>query len=297
VFRWWRLPLFPLIDARERLTRVSRLREPEPMVMGEAHGVAEYDRAGSSTPLLAVHQFNALAISGLLPNGGMLLDLGCGSARLLVGLARGRPDAHVIGLDLSEPMLEAGRQLLAGEGLSSRVELRRADITDFDRDLPPRVDAVSCNLALHHLLDTDSVDRCLRAIRRARDRSGCAVYIFDLARLRNPRTWPAMTSLAKVPGPAFRRDSLASERAAFTFAELTDLLERSGLRGMQHARAGPLGEWQLHWLTGRGGGSPGRWHDVPVPGRGARLVTRLIWQSFPTDLLRGDSQRRIPGRL
>ena len=101
----------------------------------------------------AIHQFNALAISRLLPEGGTLLDLGCGSGRMLARLARGRPDARIIGLDLSEPMLETGRELLERDGLTDRVELRRGDITTFDAEVPEQPDVISCNFALHHLPD------------------------------------------------------------------------------------------------------------------------------------------------
>ena len=144
------MPLFPLIVAREALARGERPREPEPMVMDEPRGVAEYDQAGA-TLQVPVHQFNARAISRLLPDGGTVIDLGCGSGRLLAGLARGRPDARIVGLDLSKPMLEVGRLQLDQEGLAERVELRLGDIATFDEDLPERLDVVSCNFALHQL--------------------------------------------------------------------------------------------------------------------------------------------------
>jgi arsenite methyltransferase len=115
-----RLPLFPLIVAREALARGERPRDPEPMVMDDPRGVAEYDQAGA-TLQIPIHQFNARAISWLLPGGGTLIDLGCGSGRLLAHLAHGRPDARIVGLDLSEPMLEAGRRLHDQEGLAERV--------------------------------------------------------------------------------------------------------------------------------------------------------------------------------
>ena len=282
MLRWSRVPLFPLIDARERLTRGVRPRQPEPMVMDDACGVREYDHAGASTLLLAVHHFNAVAISELLPERGTLLDLGCGSGRLLARLALGRPNAQLVGLDLSEPMLQAGRQRLANERLSHRVELRAGDITNFDTELPPRLNLVSCNLALHHL-PSELAARCLQAISRARERTDCGLYIFDFARLRNPRSWPAMMSIAVVPGAAFLHDGIASERAAFTFAELTELAQRAGLHDLQHSRAGPLGEFQLHWVAGRDGSRSGRWHDVPLP-HGSRLATRIIRRSFPRSL-------------
>jgi SAM-dependent methyltransferase len=252
------------------------------MVMDDAIGVAEYDHAGA-TLLVPLHQFSARALSRLLPEGGVLLDLGCGSGRLLSRLALGRPDAHFVGLDLSEPMLRLGRHLLAHEGLVDRVDLRTGDITNFDAELPEQLSVVGCNLALHHLPGADQAASCLEAIRRARERTGCGVYIFDFARLRNTRTWPAMMSLASAPGRTFLRDAIASERAAFTFGELTTLIAQTGLQDLRHARAGPVGEYQLHWVAGRDVGPAGRWHEVPLPHR-TRLVTRLIHRSFPPEL-------------
>jgi arsenite methyltransferase len=274
-----RLPLLPLVFARERLTRNVGPRQPEPMVMDELQGAVEYDEAGA-TLLVPLHHFSALTLSDLLPEGGTLVDLGCGSGRLLARLARGRPDVKLIGLDLSEPMLDIGRQLLTQEGLADRVELRIGDITSFDAELPERPDVVSCNLALHQLPSEELVGRCLEAIRRIRERTGCAIYISDLTRLRNARTWPAVLSNIHLPGPHVRRDGIASERAAFTFAELSNLLQQAGLADLQHGHTSLLGEYQLHWIGPRNGAPrAGRWHDVPLP-KGTELITRLTAHSF-----------------
>lgn len=278
------MPLFPLIVAREKLARGERPRVPEPMVMDEPEGVAEYDAAGAGAQV-PVHQFNALALSRLLPEGGTLVDLGCGSGRLLARLARGRPDARLIGLDLSEPMLETGRGLLEREGVADRVELRRGDITSFDTDLPERPDVVSSNFTLHQLPEEDLVHRCLAAIARARESTGCGVHVFDLARLRSARTWPTVMAAVRLPGEAFLHDSLASERAAFTFEEMTGFLERAGLGDLEHIRSRPLGEYQVHRAPGRDAGRPGTWRDVPLPD-GTGLATRMVLQGFPRALTR-----------
>jgi ubiquinone/menaquinone biosynthesis C-methylase UbiE len=108
-----------------------------------------------------------------------VVDLGCGTARLLERLALGRPDARIIGFDLSEPMLDTGRARLEREGLGDRVELRLGDITTFDPELKDTPDVVSCNFALHHLPTDEVASRCLEAVARVRARTGCAVWIFD----------------------------------------------------------------------------------------------------------------------
>lgn len=281
-----RLPLFPLIVAREKLARGERNREPEPMVMDEPQGVEEYDRIGADVQV-GIHHFNSRGISRLLPEGGTLLDLGCGSGRLLSRLAQGRPDARLIGLDLSEPMLATGRELLEREGLSERVELRRGDITTFDSDILDSFDVVSCNFTLHQLPTEDLATRCLEAIARARLRTGCAVWIFDFARLRHPRSWPAFASMVNWPGKVVHHDALASEAAAFTFEELTRMLAQAGLSDLEHIRARPLGEYQVHRAAGRDGSPSGSrlWHDAPLP-PGTELVTRIALSSFPREVWR-----------
>jgi SAM-dependent methyltransferase len=281
-----RLPLFPLIVAREKLARGERERVPEPMVMEEPQGVREYDEIGGSVQV-GIHHFNALGISRLLPRGGMLLDLGCGSGRLLARLARGRPDARLIGLDLSEPMLETGRDLLERERLADRVELRRGDITTFDAELPESFDVVSCNYTLHQLPSEDLAQRCLEAIARFRSRTRCGAWIFDFARLRHPRSWPAFASIVNWPGPVVHHDALASEQAAFTIEELTAMLERAGLADLEHVRSRPLGEHQVHWAAGRDQATPvtGVWQDsLPPPGTG--LLRRIALSSFRLSLWR-----------
>jgi SAM-dependent methyltransferase len=283
--RVWRLPLVPLIFAREKLARGERARVPETMVMDEPQGVVEFDEAGADLQV-PVHYFNALGISRLLPDGGTLIDLGCGSGRLLAGLARGRPDVRIIGLDLSEPMLDTGRQLLEREGIGN-VELRRGDVTAFDAELVERPDVVSCNWTLHQLPSEELASGCLSAIARARSRWGSAVWLFDFARLRHPRTWPAVLSMVKVPGPVLLEDGIASERAAFTMTELTLLLERAGLGDLRHVRSQGLGEYQVHWAEGRDGrpSSPGQWRDFPLPTSTGRQTRRLL-RAFPPSLTR-----------
>ncbi len=61
------------------------------------------------------------------PDGGPILDAGCGSGTKSAHLAtRGYP---VVGVDISDQVLEAGRKNLDNAGLSDRVTLQVADLT------------------------------------------------------------------------------------------------------------------------------------------------------------------------
>jgi S-adenosylmethionine-diacylgycerolhomoserine-N-methlytransferase len=66
------------------------------------------------------------------PIGGSVLEIGCGTGRNLVKLARAYPRARFHGLDISAEMLETARQSLRRSGLGDRIRLAQADATQFD---------------------------------------------------------------------------------------------------------------------------------------------------------------------
>jgi len=67
--------------------------------------------------------------------GTIVYDLGCSTATTLIALAKALgDDAHLIGYDNSEPMLEKARANIEKAGLSDRIEVRYADLSgDFSR--------------------------------------------------------------------------------------------------------------------------------------------------------------------
>ncbi len=72
-------------------------------------------------------------IEGLSPPaGGRVLEVGCGTARNLVAVARRYPEAPLFGIDISSEMLISARQTVAREGLAPRIRLAQADATRFD---------------------------------------------------------------------------------------------------------------------------------------------------------------------
>jgi tRNA (cmo5U34)-methyltransferase len=83
----------------------------------------------------------------LPPGTRRILDLGTGDGRLPALLLREHPERRCIGVDSSEPMLDAARARFAGD---SRFELVSHDL---NMPLPElgRFDAVVSSLAIHHL--------------------------------------------------------------------------------------------------------------------------------------------------
>lgn len=65
---------------------------------------------------------------------GSILDVATGTADLAIKLARDIPQAHVTGVDLSEGMVEIGREKVENVGLSGRISLSVADCLSLPFD-------------------------------------------------------------------------------------------------------------------------------------------------------------------
>jgi S-adenosylmethionine-diacylgycerolhomoserine-N-methlytransferase len=66
------------------------------------------------------------------PPGSTVLEMGCGTGRNLVKLARQAPGARLFGVDVSRVMLDTAAQSLARAGLGGRVGLAQAGGQGFD---------------------------------------------------------------------------------------------------------------------------------------------------------------------
>lgn len=67
----------------------------------------------------------AIAVSKSHPQ--TILDLATGTADLAIELTKHNPQAHIIGVDFSEKMLDFGKVKIAKLGLESQIELHRGD--------------------------------------------------------------------------------------------------------------------------------------------------------------------------
>jgi trans-aconitate 2-methyltransferase len=79
------------------------------------------------------------------PSPGTVFDLGCGPGTVTALLERRWPEARIVGVDRSEPMLAEARAKHPG------IEFVRADIAAFVPDAP--ADVIVSNAALHWLSD------------------------------------------------------------------------------------------------------------------------------------------------
>ena len=66
------------------------------------------------------------------PAGASILEVGCGTGRNLIKMARAYPTARFYGLDISHAMLATARASVERAGLGERIALSQADATNFD---------------------------------------------------------------------------------------------------------------------------------------------------------------------
>jgi SAM-dependent methyltransferase len=96
--------------------------------------------------------------------GGPVLEVGCGTGRILLPMARA--GAHVVGLDVARPMLAVLRQNLETEPaeVRDRVRVVEGDMRDFD--LGERFPLVVLPFrAFQHMLTPEDQRRALRRLR------------------------------------------------------------------------------------------------------------------------------------
>jgi SAM-dependent methyltransferase len=158
--------------------------------------------------------------------GGKLLEVGSGPGRLAVRLAREAPGITLIGVDISDAMVERAVRRAAGADLSERVRFEVGDVGALPLS-EGEFDGVVSTLSLHHWPDPASG---LAEIHRVLKPGGEAL-IYDLAHWlwRPARGEDALDQLAaespfgggavevvRWPGsvPAFVRLRLRREKAA-----------------------------------------------------------------------------------
>jgi SAM-dependent methyltransferase len=116
----------------------------------------DLDFGGLEGDLFMIEQFAARC-------GSPILELGCGTGRVLVPLAR--QGYQITGVDVSPNMLEAARRKVELENLSDRVALAQQDMRSLDLDGRFNLVVVAVN-SFMHLLTTDDQLGALTRIRR-----------------------------------------------------------------------------------------------------------------------------------
>jgi S-adenosylmethionine-diacylgycerolhomoserine-N-methlytransferase len=121
-------------------------------------------------------------------DGDKVLEIGCGTGRNLVRLARRRPGLALFGVDVSTEMLASSASSLRRAGLADRVRLARAGAEGFDPKAAFGVEAFDVayfSYVLSMIPDWRSaVETALRALR-----PGGTLAVVDFADQTNVAPW------------------------------------------------------------------------------------------------------------
>jgi SAM-dependent methyltransferase len=107
----------------------------------------------------------AFFVEAAQASGGPVLEVGCGTGRVLIPTARAGLAAY--GLDLSPYMLDVCERRLAQESIEvqKRVQLDQADMRDFDLGQTFNLITIPFR-PFQHLIEVEDQIACLRCIRR-----------------------------------------------------------------------------------------------------------------------------------
>lgn len=105
-------------------------------------------------------------VSSLIPDRPLIIDLGAGTGTGALALARQLPDAQVVAVDVSEPMLEHLQHKAHALGVADRIRTLQADLDQPWPALGP-ADLVWASASLHHMADPDrALTQVLTALRQ-----------------------------------------------------------------------------------------------------------------------------------
>lgn len=115
----------------------------QPRIDGGVRGAAGQQRAMDRMYRFQRHIYDATRRFYLLgrerlirelcvPENGTVLEIGCGTGRNLVKVARAYPTARVHGFDISSEMLKSAGNAIVRSGLTHRIAIAEGDALTFD---------------------------------------------------------------------------------------------------------------------------------------------------------------------
>jgi len=155
-----------------------------------------YDRRSRSKARF--YRRTARDVVAVTPPDGHVLDVGTGPGRLLVEIARARPDVRVTGVDVEPDMVRLAEHAARDEGLASRVRTEVADVATLPLEAAS-VDVVVATLTAHHWPEVDAAVHELARVLRP----GGVLLVVDF---RSAVDRPLRESVAAaMPGATVRR--------------------------------------------------------------------------------------------
>jgi SAM-dependent methyltransferase len=198
-------------------------RIPEPDLMDDAEQARAYAETDFSEPHEAFVRHFRSRFTGF--SKGEVLDLGCGTADVIIRFASAYPGVNITGIDGAQAMLDFGINEVKQKGFTDRIRFHKY-VLPHDQLLPIKYDAVISNSLLHHLTDPlilwETIKQCAKP--------GAPLFIMDLLR---PDTVESAKGLlqryAADASPLLQKDFYNSLLAAYSAEEIRQQLMKSGL--------------------------------------------------------------------
>jgi ubiquinone/menaquinone biosynthesis C-methylase UbiE len=200
----------------------GRILEPEVME-GDAEAAA-YDELDRTRGNIIFQGFAESALH-MGVRQGLVLDVGTGSGRVAIRLAKLNSELAIVAIDLSRSMLDLARGNAARDEVDNvQFSLGDAKQIPYDNDT---FDLVICHQLLHQLPDPLVV---LREINRVAKPQG-GILVRDIRRLPEPLMSLAMPFWCLGHSRRLREQTAASFRAALTAREFRDLMQEADIQG------------------------------------------------------------------
>jgi SAM-dependent methyltransferase len=236
----------------------------------------DLDLGDFDADLLMIQQFAARC-------GSPLLELACGTGRVLLPLAR--QGYRVTGVDISSAMLEVARHKVAAEGLADRITLVEGNMRDFALDGRFNLVFVAVN-AFMHLLTTDAQLAALACIRRHLNPGG--LLLVDLF---NPDLGSLLDARGQVLMDKTMTDPETGHRLVRFHTRMVDLGQQTQhvtfivdeLDGDAHVRR-TLFPFSMRYLFR---------YELELLLRHAGFTVEAVYGSYNLDEFSGDSERMI----
>ena len=171
-----------------------------------------------------------------------ILDLATGTADLAIALAKCNPQAHIIGMDISEKMLEIGKEKVSKKGLANQIELRLGDAATLPFE-SNTFDAVTVAFGVRNF---ENLEHGLSEIQRVLKPNGRAVIlefsmperfpIKQLYTLYFKHLLPAIGKAVSKDGNAYSYLPMSVER----FPKPKVFLQMLAEKGLENGMAKPL---------------------------------------------------------
>ena len=184
-------------------------------------------RAYAETDFSEAHDAFVAHFTSRFPDfmGGEVLDLGCGTADVIIRFAKALPNTHITGIDGAEAMLDIGFHDIEQRGVAHQIQLRKCLLPD--RELSSiKYGAVISNSLLHHLCDPLVIWNTVRQC----SKSGAPLLIMDLMRPESKeRAQELVQNYAGDASPILQKDFYISLLAAYRIDEIKEQLQTAHL--------------------------------------------------------------------